>query len=385
MDKTASRDKIVTLNFMALFGAVFFLFFALDFFIPVLPFYVLEIGAGETAVGMLMGLFTFCSVVLRPFQGRNLNRRGRKQLLIFGISLYAISGLGLLFMPSLAWLFLFRAIQGLGWGAFLLAFNTLALDLAPPGRKGETVGLFGIAPPFSLATAPFLGEYLRLTTTDNYRLLFVVATAAAIIALVLAVVFREPHMDRFAEKKQPLLSRQVLFPSMIIFFMTFNLGGILTFLPLLGEAREIHTVGSYFTVFALTVMVTRPVAGRLSDHLGRPGVYLPGLFIASTAMVILAVAATPVLLLVSAFIFGIGFGSAHSAVMAMAADRLSVVERGVGMATFTASFDLGIVAGSVILGLLLSWLDFRELFVIGALAMVLPILIYLVRYRIHYK
>ena len=382
MTEVEIKQKIITFNFMTLFGAVFFLFFALDFYIPILPFYVIDVGGGEAAIGMLMGLFTFCSVILRPFQGRAINRRGRKRLLVTGIALYAAAGMGLLILPPLSLVFVFRAVQGFGWGAFLLAFNTLALDLAPPGRRGEALGLMGIAPPFSLATAPILGEYLRVATGANYLALFFTAVAAALIALLMGSLVREPSMDKDEEKKSPLWSRKVFFPSMVIFFMTFTLGSILTFLPLLGEVRDIRAVGYFFSVFALTTVVSRPAAGWLSDRLGRSQVFLPALVIASISLLMIAAADSAQQLLLSAFILGLGFGAAHSSVMAMAADRLPIMERGIGMATFTAAFDLGIVAGAVTLGVLLNWFSFSVVFILCALVMLAPVLVYVIKQRV---
>ncbi len=371
--KEQQSAKIVNFNFMALFGAVFFLFFALDYYIPILPFYVLHAGGGEAAVGLLMGLFTFCSIILRPFQGRELNRTGRKRLLVTGISLYAAAGLGLLFLPSLPFLFILRAVQGFGWGAFLLAFNTLTLDLAPPGRSGAAVGLMGMAPPFSLAIAPFIGETLRISTAGNYLILFLVASAAALLALVSGALVKEPSFEQTGIDKSPLLLRKVVFPSLIIFCMTFNLGVILTFLPLLGEVRDIRAVGYFFTVFALTTVFSRPVAGRLSDLYGRPVIFLPALVVAAGSMIMIALADNVQAFLLSAFVLGIGFGSAHSSVMAMAADRLAIMERGVGMATFTTAFDLGIVVGAVAVGILLTWFDFKLIFILCAVIMTLPV------------
>ncbi len=368
------KDRIVSNNFIALFGAVFFLFFALDYYIPILPFYVIDTGGSEASVGLLMGVFTFCSIILRPFQGRDLNKRGRKRLLVMGISLYAAAGLGLLLLPALPLLFIFRAIQGFGWGAFLLAFNTLTLDLAPEGKRGSAVGLMGMAPPFSLATAPVLGEYLRVTTSGNYLLLFLVASVAALLALLCAAIVREPMFDKSGTEKTPLLLGKVIFPSLIILCMTFNLGVILTFLPLLGEVRDLQAVGYFFTIFALTTVFSRPVAGRLSDYFGRQVILLPALVIAAVSMVMIATAVTVSQFLLSAFVLGIGFGSGHSSVMAMAADRLAVMERGVGMATFTTAFDLGIVIGSVTVGALLTWFNFQAIFLLCAVIMLLPIL-----------
>ncbi len=377
------NEKIVSFNFMVLFGAIFFLFFALDYYIPILPFYVLHVGGAEASVGMLMGLFTFCSIILRPFQGRDLNRKGRKRLLVMGISLYAAGGLGLLLLPSLPLLFVFRAIQGFGWGAFLLAFNTLTLDLAPPGKRGAVVGLMGMAPPASLATAPVLGEYLRVATSADYLLLFLVASVAALLALFCGALVREPEFDKSGTEKTPLLLQKVIFPSLIIFCMTFNLGVILTFLPLLGEVRDLQAVGYFFTIFALTTVFSRPAAGRLSDRYGRSVIFLPALVVAAASMVMIATAVTVPQFLLSAFVLGIGFGSGHSSVMAMAADRLAVMERGVGMATFTTAFDLGIVVGAVTVGILLSWFDFQAIFMLCAVIMLLPVLGNLLKQKLY--
>lgn len=376
-----AEQKILTFNFAALFSAAFLIFFALDFFIPVLPFYVVDRGGREEAVGLLMGLFTFSSVILRPFQGRMADRTGRKKLLLLGIAAYALAGLGLIALPSVGLLFLIRALQGLGWGAFLLAFNTMAIDLAPPARRGEAVGLMGIAPPLSLATAPLLGELLR-RMSGSYTLLFAVSVAAALAALLLAALIKEQPPDRAAVAGgMPLLSRKVLFPSLMIFFTTFTFGGIITFLPLLGRERGIPAVGVFFTVFALTAMVIRPLTGRLSDRWGRPALFLPGLVILSLSFVVIALAGTTGWLLLGGFLFGCGMGAANPSIMALAADRLAAGERGVGMATYTAAFDLGIVAGSILLGFFLAWLNFFHLFLICAAAALLPLAIYTVRLK----
>jgi MFS family permease len=297
------------------------------------------------------------------------------------MALYASAGLGLLFLPSLPLLYLFRAIQGFGWGAFLLTFNTLTLDLAPPEKRGEVVGLMGIAPPFSLAVAPLLSEHLMVATAANYRLLFFLTLGAVLLAMLLGVLFRDPAGKNKMAERAPLFSRKVLVPSLIIFCMTFNLGSLFAFLPLFGESRDILGVGYFFTIFAITTVFSRPLAGKLSDRLGRPMVFLPGLLIAAAAMVMIAFAHSALQLMLSAFFLGVGFGSAHSSVMAMAADRLAVLERGVGMATFTTAFDLGIVAGSVILGFLLSLVGFTGLFLLCALIMVIPLFGFIIKYR----
>lgn len=372
------KERLLTFNFAALFLTTYFMFFAIDFFIPVLPIYVVEIGGAGSAVGLLMGLFTFCSVILRPVQGRRLNRTGRKKLLLLGIAVYAVGGLGLVALPSLLTLFLFRALQGFGWGAFLLAFNTMTLDLTPPERKGEAVSLMGIAPPLSLATAPLISEWIR-TGSDNYSQVFIISVVVALIALGLSLTIKEPPLDQTDSKQMPLFTRKVLLPSVMIFFITFTFGGVITFLPLMGEARQLPFVGAFFTVFALTAIGIRSVSGRLSDRWSRAGVFLPGLVVLGLSFVVISLAHSLELFLLGAFLFGCGMSSTHPIIMAMAADNLAVGERGVGIATFTLAFDAGIMAGAITLGFLLNWFSFTYIFLLCAVTTLLPLAIYLTR------
>ncbi len=373
-----AKERLLTFNFAVLFLTTYFMFFAIDFFIPVLPIYVVEIGGTSAAVGLLMGLFTFSSIILRPIQGRRLNRTGRKKLLLLGIAVYALGGLGLVALPSLLTLFLFRALQGFGWGAFLLAFNTMTLDLAPPERKGEAVSLMGIAPPLSLATAPLISEWIR-TGSGNFSHVFIVSIVVALIALGLSLTIKEPPLDQTGSQQMPLFTRKVLLPSVMIFFITFTFGGVITFLPLMGETRQLPFVGAFFTVFALTAISVRFVSGKLSDRWSRAGVFLPGLIILGLSFVVISLAQSLGLLLLGAFLYGCGMSSTHPIIMALAADNLAVGERGVGIATFTLAFDAGIMAGAITLGFLMNWFNFTQIFLLCAAIALLPLIIYLAR------
>ncbi len=371
------KERLITLNFVVLFLTTYFVFFASDFFIPVLPFYVVEAGGTKTAVGLLMGLFTFTSIVLRPLQGSRIHRTGCKKMLLLGIIVYALGGLGLAALPPLPAFFFFRAAQGFGWGSYLLAFNTLAVDLAPPGRKGEAVSLIGIAPPLSLATAPFLGE-LIFTAHGSFITVFLISVAVALVALGLSLVIKEPRscQGQLPQAQPALYTPKVLLPSIMIFFITFTYGGMITFLPLLNESRSLPLTGPFFIVFAVIAAAVRSLCGRLSDRYGRASVFLPGLVLLSISLIIISLADTPGLLLLGAFFFSCGMNSTHPTILALAADSVAEAERGVGMATFTLAFDAGISAGATALGLLLRWFDYAHIFLFCAGIALLPLAIY---------
>ena len=61
--------------------------------LPVLPRYVHgPLGAGNIAVGVVIGSYAITGLLLRPFAGRLADRRGRKPTVLVGSVLVALGG-----------------------------------------------------------------------------------------------------------------------------------------------------------------------------------------------------------------------------------------------------------------------------------------------------
>ncbi len=89
-------------------------------------------------------------------------------------------------------------------------------------------------------------------------------------------------------------------------------------------------------------IVTRPLAGWLSDRYGETAVVIPALMVTIAALIALSLSSGLWGLLGSAALYGIGFGSAHP-VLHAATIRLAGAERiGAANATYTTAVDLGI-------------------------------------------
>ena len=96
--------------------------------LPALPRYVTgPIGAGDVAVGVVIGAFAAGAVLGRPFAGRAADARGRRTVLSTGALLMALAG-GLLFVPAgVPGLIAARLLLGLGEGS-----------CSPRGRPGSS-------------------------------------------------------------------------------------------------------------------------------------------------------------------------------------------------------------------------------------------------------
>jgi MFS family permease len=136
-------------------------FVAIGAVLPVLPRYVKgPIGAGDVAVGIVVGCFAFAAVFGRPIGGRLADRDGRRVVLVAGLLIASVAAL-LYFLPlGVPGLIAARLVLGIGDGWVFTAGATMIVDLAPESRRGQAIGLFGLAIWGGLTVGPLCGALL---------------------------------------------------------------------------------------------------------------------------------------------------------------------------------------------------------------------------------
>ncbi len=119
---------------------------------------------------------------------------------------------------------------------------------------------------------------------------------------------------------------------------------------------------------AIVVLLSRPIAGPLSDRFGRRAVILPGYTLILCGLVLVALAPSTSFLLIAAAINGIGLAFAHPGLMTLAIDQVPAGRRGLSMAQFQTFHDLGNVVGAITLGSLLDLFDrnFSAMYLVSA-------------------
>jgi len=359
-------ERLLSRAFALLWAATFFVFLSFYLLLPILPVYALRQGTPESAVGVIIGVFALASMVLKPWAGWALDWRGRKGLLVAGATIFGIACLGYPLARSVWSLLLLRIFHGFGMGLFPSAGGVVATDLAPARRRGEAMGVYGMAPNLALAIGPPLG--VALEATLGYPGFFLTGAAIAGLGTALSTLVPEtghptdPPPFRWAA----LLAPSALQPGAITLALFLTYGAVIAFLPLLTRALEAGNPGVFFTLMAVALVVIRTWAGQLSDRLGRRVVVLPALMVVAAAMALLAVADAAWTIYLAGFLFGLGVGSAQPALMAWATDRVAPEDRGRTMAVFYTAWELGIGGGAIALGLLLPLGGFPALFFASA-------------------
>ena len=377
--RAAEPPPLFTRGLLLLCIAVFFQMFSFQMLLPVMPLYLLDIGGSEGQVGLILGITAGTAMLFRPLTGWIADRYGRKPLLVAGnfvlsLALYPLA-------RSVAPLLGVRALQGAGLSATSTAGSTMVADLAPPLRRAEAMGVYGVAVNVSSAMGPLLGATIAIGAGFNTA--FLVAGITAVVGL--AFTSRLPEPPRAAAPaggtRFTLISRDALFPASIALCLFPPIGVVLSYIAVFANAEGLGNPGLFFLPYSLTLIVVRVLSGRLSDRYGRLTVLLPAVMAFIAALIVIALAHHVLVLLLGALLLGCGFGIAHPTILAMAVDRAPQGRQGASMSTLIGAFDLGIGGGSALAGLAVAFAGLRGVFLLATIAPLLGALLLIVAMR----
>jgi MFS family permease len=357
--------RIVSRHFALLWAASFVFFFSFYLLLPALPLYAGTLGIPESQIGLIIGLFAVSSMVVKPVAGWAADRWGRKPLMLAGAALFVCASALYGWSVTVGALLVVRLVHGAGMGLFPTASASMVADVAPPGRRGEAMGLWGAAANVALALGP-LGA-VWLSDRLGFGWLFALSTAVALTALLLTGLLRETLATplRVPFGFSSLLSPAVAFPCAIVFCLMTSYGVQAAFLPIYAQSRGANP-GVFFLVLALVVAVARGWAGQVSDRIGRAPVAAAGLVLVAASLATLAAGGGLIALIIAGVLYGMGFGAAQPALMAWAVDLVTPAERGKAMGTYYTALELGIASGAIGFGMVLSRSSFPLMFVAAA-------------------
>jgi MFS family permease len=334
-----------------LVAATFLHFASLYYLLPTLPLYVQDLGGSTTEVGLIIGILALTSLGVRPIVGAWVDRTGRREFLLAGAAIYVVASLGYSAIRSLPGLLVWRVFHAIGLATFSTAAASLAADLAPQGRRGSTMGIFGLAQAAALTLAPGIGQ--GLLRGFGYPGLFLASAATALASLVCGVILPRIPLPRAAGVPGApawAFRDTAKAPAILQFAASIAYGTIISFIAVVARDRGLETVGAFFALLAVSSLGIRLAAGKAYDAWGAMAVLAPLFVTLAVGIVILAMAEAPALFLLAALCSGLGIGGAHTTLLAWVVDRSAPDRRARGVAGFAACWELGVGAGAILMG-----------------------------------
>lgn len=356
-----TSERLFTPRFFLMCGFTFTVFLSAFQLLPTAPFRILALGGTAATAGLFLGFLTYASALTAPVTGTLADRIGKRRILIVSSAAIAAFSLCYAVIDDYRVMLALVILHGCFWSGLLAASAAYITDIVPAARRAEGISYWGLSTVFAIAVAPTLG--LWIYGRGGWFLLCLGAAALNLammgIAWSLPEESRRPPGVTLAALRGRLVDWKVLALSVTLFLYSFGYGGITSFVALYADANGVTPRALYFAVFSAAILVTRPFVARLGDQVGYRRVLLPCLLLIVIGFALLALGGTRPQLIVSALVFGTGFGSAYPLFAAYVMRRVADDERGAAFGSILAAFDTGIGTGSIGVGWLVEHHGFQ--------------------------
>jgi DHA1 family multidrug resistance protein-like MFS transporter len=351
--RTGNRKNIYILAFTLLvvmlgFGVV----------IPILPFYIENLGAGGTELGLLAASYAVMRLIFGPIWGALSDRVGRKPILMIGILGYGITMFWFGLATQLWMLFVARTLSGILSSATSPTTMAYIGDSTPEDERGHGMGVLGAAVGLGTILGPGLGGLLG---EESLSLPFFIAGGMAIVALVFIALFLPESLPKEARRapegeRSSINLRHWLEilrgPMSILFFMGFLVSYAITLLygifglyALQKFGYGTDQVGGIFMVVGLVSALAQGVlTGPLTRRWGEAAVIKIALLMTAMGFVLMSWAGTYTTILLTVGFFTLATALLSPAVSSLTS-RKAGQEQGTVMGLSNAVMSLGRAAG----------------------------------------
>lgn len=350
--------------------------------LPVAPFHILALGGTASEAGLFLGFLTYASAVSAPITGAMGDRLGKRRILI--VASLAITVFSLLYAvaPSYHIILGLVLVHGVFWSGLLSSSSAYVTDIVPKSRRAEGLGYAGFAGILAVAVAPWIG----LWVFDRGGWTLLCLEMAGLNLIMAFIAWRLPpdtrrEMPPLSWKPADLVEWRVIIGAFTLFLYSFSYGGITSFVAVYAEQVGVTPRALFFTAFSVAIIATRPFISRYADRIGHARVIVPCLGMMVVGIAVLVFASTRMTFVLSAVLFGVGFGSAYPVFVAHLMHHVPDHRRGATFGALIGAFDTGIGTGSISIGWLSEHYGFGRAFAVaGALALLaIPYFLYMER------
>jgi DHA1 family bicyclomycin/chloramphenicol resistance-like MFS transporter len=299
-DSLSNRQRLV---YVLVLGALTALGpFSVDLYLPAFPAVEADLNTTAVAVQLTLTATTIGFAIGQLLVGPWSDKVGRRMPLIIATLLHIGASLGIVLSPDVAWVGVFRLLQGMGAAGGGVVAMAMVRDLfggLPLVRMLSRLALVsGLAP----ILAPVIGS--QLLRIVEWRGIFVFLTIYGVLVAIAAVFFlveTQPAARRadaghstMGQRYRALFSDRVFVGTIVIAGMTFSgLFAYLSVAPLLFQqiyGMSAQEFGLLFAVNSIGVVFGVQASSRLAKYVGPQWILcgaVVGMLISATVIVVL--------------------------------------------------------------------------------------------------
>lgn len=341
--------------------------------IPLVTEFAMTIGADLTMASTVSGLMSIVSMVVCPIAGFLADRISRKKILVFANLGYGLGFILHAFCTNLVSLFIVRSFTGIFFGVTNVVNIAYSANYISRERMGEGLGYVSLASIVAQAMGPSIGIWLL--DSSGYAMTFIGAGLSAIVTMTIVLIMpdKEGKKDLSQAKKIVLKDLFALeftgFMLMAVLFSSAN-GLVSTYIKLIARERNIENIALFFTVYSASMVVLRPLTGKLMDKKGVFIILIPAFFFAAFGMTCIGIGQSLGMMLAAGLFKALGQGSGTPSLQAYCVKTLDKSRAGVASSTILIGQSIGNAVSPIVGSFVVKSSGYEVLF-LGAGAIVL--------------
>ncbi len=323
--------------------------------------YANYLGATPTVVGLVTGLFALTALLFKVIAAPALDSFKRKYVLIASIIILLSSFVCYSLAQTVPLLIVARLLTGAGLAFLTTGCLTIASDALPIEKMSTGIGYFTLGSAACQAVAPSIG--LALVSAFGYTTTFSILAVVMLLVIVYAFTMKmdSKPANTFRITVQSVIAKEALLPACILFFLSMAFSNINAFLVLFGnlaifgsEQASGSEMGLFFTVYAVAMIFTRPLIGKLADRFGTVKIVVPSMLCFAASFLLISLSRTLPMFLLTGLVSAFGYGGCQPAIMAVCMKSVPKERRGAASCTSYVGNDLGNLAGPALAGTVVS-------------------------------
>ncbi|MFD9909019.1 MFS transporter [Streptomyces sp. NPDC059063] len=175
--------------------------FGLGFTVPFLYVYVAQVrDLGAVTAGLVLAAFAVAALVVLPFSGRAIDRRGPMPVLIAALLTAAVGALSLGLSASAPFVLLSAGALGAGQAVMQPALATMIVECSTPSTRTRAFAMQFFLQNLGLGIGGLIGgQIVKHERPSDFTLLFAIETAIFLMLIVVMVSARMPRSPRIAD------------------------------------------------------------------------------------------------------------------------------------------------------------------------------------------
>jgi MFS transporter, DHA1 family, multidrug resistance protein len=349
---------------------------------PALPLLALHIGASDSQIGLISAISPIPGILISSIAGAYSDKHGRSKIIMISLLIFATAPFLYLFVTQVWQLIAVRFYHGFATGMFMPVAMAAVADRFPSSERGQALGTYSSFTMVGRFLAPFLGGALIYFT--SFTTLYIIIGFSAITALVLALFIPWEqkgtlvHAKKFEGSIISALAEvategKILVTSMMEALQYFAMGAFEAFLPVYMTTLHFNTlqIGFVMGIQVVSMLLTKPFMGRLSDKRGRVPMIVAGLLLGAVTMVLMPLSSNIFILAGLSIAFGLTVATVTASTSALVTEIAGSSAHGSAIGVLSSIMDIGHSIGPLATGIIIGAFSFFAGFGVAAILLMI--------------